>query len=241
MHRRGALAGLLLSMLFVQPRAFADDRGQMVRAAPLRGDAEWPPRRLFNAALDAEERGNLTLAVQLYMSARLAARDSIADELYARGAGLRLVRILAGFDDDAAAAAAMLVTKEAEARPTTDLAPLIRTLMRRFERTDDKELTYLTGKIASIRVKPSGLAYIELDLDDAVTEGEKRTIVAEAAVGPFSAGDPVRVLARKEGMRTLTRWRLVAMSHVKADGWQILAVNGLPGAAGPAYGALLTN
>src|SRR5262249_17872838 len=151
-----------------------DDREQLVRAAPLRGDPEWPPRRLFNAALSAEEQGNKTLAVQLYMSARLAARDSLADELYARGAGLRLVRILAGYDDDAAAAAAMLVTKEAGPKATTDLAPLIRTLMRRFERTDDKELTYLTGVISAIRFKPTGVAMIELKLDDAVKEGEKR-------------------------------------------------------------------
>jgi hypothetical protein len=238
--RASALLLLFAGVLAVRP-GLAQDRDLLLRAAPLRGDPEWAPRRLFNAALNAEEQGNVTLAVQLYMSARLANRDSIADELYARGAGLRLVRILAGYDDDAAAAAAMLVTKEAGARATTDLAPLIRSLMRRFDRSDDKELNYITGTIASIRVKPAGTALIELRLDDAVKEGEKRIVVAEGPVGPFSAGDPVRVLARREVMRALTQWRLVAMSHAKADGWQILAVNGLPGEPGPAYGALLTN
>jgi hypothetical protein len=238
---RPASAILFLFTVLAARSADAAEDKQLVRAAPLRGDPDWSPRRLFNAALSAEEQGNRTLAVQLYMSARLAARDSIADELYARGAGLRLVRILAGYDDDAAAAAAMLVTKEAGPRATTDLAPLIRTLMRRFERSDDRELTYLTGTIGAIRVKSSGEAYIELHLDDAVKEGEKRTIVAEGPVGPFSAGDPVRVLAKRDVIRALTRWRLVAMAHARADGWQILSVSGLPGEPGPAYGALLTN
>src|SRR5262245_33086245 len=101
------------SALWTSATAFASQDEKIVRAAPLRQDNEWPPRRLFNAGLDAEQHGNLTLAVQLYMSARLAVRTSIADELYVRGAALRLVRILSGYDDDAAAAVATLIKEEA--------------------------------------------------------------------------------------------------------------------------------
>jgi hypothetical protein len=206
---------------------------ELLRAAPLRGDPEWSPRRLFNAGLAAEDNGNKTLAVQLYMSARLAARGGIADDLYARGAGLRLVRVLAGYDDDAAAAAAYLVQREAGVRATTDLAPLIRTLLRRFDRD---ELALLTGTIMSVRVqKTTGHALVALHTED----GERRVVYAEGFVGPFSAGDPVRVLVKKENSRSAASYRLVAMSHAKADGWQILGVSGLPGEAGPAYGAPL--
>lgn len=227
---------LLGAVLGAPSAARAEGEVELVRAAPLRGDAEWPPRRLFNAGLDAEERGNKTLAVQLYMSARLAARGSVADQLYARGAGLRLVRILAGYDDDAAAAAAMLVDREASGdRATTDLAPLIRTLLRRVERAEGGELSILTGTIASIRVLPSGQASIELEAAGA----ERTMILAEGPVGPFSAGDPVRAVVRKESSRAAASWRLIGMGLAGADGWQLLAVAGLPGEPGPAYGALM--
>lgn len=214
------------------------DQEKIVRAAPLRQDAEWPPRRLFNAGLDAEQRGNLTVAVQLYMSARLAERASVADELYARGAALRLVRILSGYDDDAAAAVASLIKDEAGDRTSTDLAPLLRSMIRRIERASEKEeLSFMTGTISSIRVPHgSGHALIELRLND---EGERRIIAAEGPVGPFSAGDPVRVMVRRDSARAAAGWKLIGMAHAKADGWQILAITGLPGDAGPAYGALI--
>lgn len=226
------LASLVASFVLAPVAAVADD-AQLVRAAPLRGDAEWPPRRLFNAGLEAEQQGNKTRAVQLYMSARLAGRGTIADDLYARGAGLRLVRILAGYDDDAATAAALLVTGEAGEKTTTDLAPLIRTLLRRVER-DDQELQVLRGTIASIRFQ-QGRASIELTLAD----GERRIIAADGSVGPFSAGDEVRAFVRRDSTRAAASWRLVGMGHAKSDGWQLLAVSGLPGEAGPAYGALM--
>jgi hypothetical protein len=221
----------LLAVAALEARA--EDQ-KIVRAAPLRQDAEWPPRRLFNAGLDAEQRGNLTLAVQLYMSARLAVRVSIADDLYARGAALRLVRILSGYDDDAAAAVASLIKEET----STDLAPLIRSLTRRIERWGEKEeLAFMTGTIASIRVPHNAAhALIELRLNE---EGERRIIAAEGPVGPFSAGDPVRVMVRKDHSRAASSWKLIGMAHAKADGWQILAISGLPGDPGPAYGALI--
>src|SRR5262245_30870241 len=221
------LLGSLLLGTALEVRA--EDQ-QIVRAAPLRQDAEWPPRRLFNAGLDAEQRGNLTLAVQLYMSARLAVRVSIADDLYARGAALRLVRILSGYDDDAAAAVASLIKEET----STDLAPLIRSLTRRIERSGEKdELAFMTGTIASVRVpNHASHALIELRLND---EGDRRIIAAEGPVGPFSAGDPVRVIVRKDPTRASSSWRLIGMAHAKADGWQILAISGLPGDPGPAY------
>jgi hypothetical protein len=171
------------------------------------------------------------------MSARLAVRVSVADELYARGAALRLVRILSAHDDDAAAAVAALIKEEATDRTTTDLAPLIRSLLRRFEK-ESRDLSFMTGTIASVRV-PSGSSYalIELNLDGG--EGERRIIAAEGPVGPFSAGDPVRVLVRKDNTRASSSWKLIGMAHAKADGWQILAISNLPGEPGPAYGALI--
>jgi hypothetical protein len=222
---------------FLAASAQAEEQ-KIVRAAPLRQDAEWPPRRLFNAGLDAEQKGNLTHAVQLYMSARLAQRVSIADDLYVRGAALRLVRILSGYDDDAAAAVATLIKEEAGDRASTDLAPLIRSLLRRADKAnDDHELSFMTGTIVSIRV-PSGAsnALIELRLDG---EGERRIIGAEGPVGPFSAGDPVRVMVKRDSARAASSWKLIGMAHAKADGWQILAISGLPGEPGPAYGALI--
>lgn len=234
-----ALHLLLLSVaaLATALPARAEDE-KIIRAAPLRQDSDWPPRRLFNAGLDAEQHGNITFAVQLYMSARLAVRASVADDLYARGAALRLVRILAGYDDDAAAAVASLIREEAGERTTTDLAPLLRSLIRHIERGADKEeMVFMLGTIASIRV-PQGAthALIELRLDN---EGERRIIAAEGPVGPFSAGDPVRVVVKKDNTRAASSWKLIGMAHAKADGWQILAIAGLPGEPGPAYGALI--
>lgn len=229
-----AVAALLT---FIAAPAQADEQ-KIVRAAPLRQDSDWPPRRLFNAGLEAEQKGNLVVAVQLYMSARLASRVSIADDLYARGAALRLVRILSAHDDDAAAAVATLIKEEAGDRTSTDLAPLIRSLIRRADRANDEhELSFMTGTIASIRVPNNASnALIELRLEG---EGERRIISAEGPVGPFSAGDPVRVMVKRDNTRAASAWKLIGMAHAKADGWQILAISGLPGAPGPAYGALI--
>jgi hypothetical protein len=202
----------------------------LVRAAPVRGGDVQSPRRLFNTGLSEEEGGNFTRAVQYYLSARLSLRHSFADELYARGAGYRLVRILAGYDDDAAAAAAMLVSVEADATLSSDLAPLIRSLLNRdLERTK--------GVISSIRFRPRDhQSVIELEVEG---EEEKRLILADGVVGPFSAGDQVRILIRKDRKHAFAGWRLIAIGHADADGWQMLAVTGLPGEAGEAYGALL--
>lgn len=211
---------------------------QLVRAAPVRGTRIQSPRRLFNSGLVEEEQGNVTRAVQFYLSARLSIRRSFADELYARGAGYRLVRILAGYDDDAAAAAAMLVSDEAESPATSDLAPLVRTLLRRLD--DDgtgADLEVALGVIASVRYKPrTRQTVIEIMAEE---ENERRLVLAEGPVGPFSAGDPVRILVRRDRSRAYAGWRLVAVGHAEADGWQLLSVSGLPGQAGDEYGALL--
>lgn len=210
---------------------------QLVRAAPIRGTRIQSPRRLFNTGLAQEEQGNVTKAVQFYLSARLSVRHSFADELYARGAGYRLVRILAGYDDDAAAAAAMLVSDEADSPVTSDLAPLVRTLLRRL---DDEgagpDLESARGVIVSVRYKPRTEQTVIEVMED---EEERRLVLAEGPVGPFSAGDPVRILVRRDRHRAFAGWRLVAIGHAKADGWQLLSVSGLPGQAGAEYGVLL--
>jgi hypothetical protein len=207
----------------------------LVRAAPLRTGEIQSPRRLFNTGLQEEEQGNLTRAVQFYLSARLSLRRSIADELYARGAAYRLVRILAGYDDDAAAAAALLVASET-LTPTSDLAPLIRTLLRRLdEGRHGPDLQAIQGVIASIRYRArDDLTVIELE------EGsERRLILTEGVVGPVSAGDRVRVMVRRDRKHAIAGWRLIAIGAVEGFSWQMLAVSGLPGDAGEAQGALL--
>ncbi len=242
---------LALALLLVAPEAFAKPEasrteviprsrdggsGVLVRAAPLRTGAILSPRRLFNNGLSEEEQGNMTRAVQYYLSARLSARHSFADQLYARGAGYRLVRVLAGYDDDAAAAAAMLVS---EIDPSSsDLAPLIRTLLRRLDdEGDGADLVTKKGVILSIRYRVhEKQSVLEMDLDG---DDEKQLILADGGVGPFSAGDRVRVLVRRDRKRAYAGWRLIAVGHADADGWQMLAVSGLPGDAGEAYGALL--
>jgi hypothetical protein len=210
----------------------AQAKPTLVRAAPLRGGELQSPRRLFNIGLNEEEQGNLTRAVQFYLSARLSVRHSFADELYARGAGYRLVRILAGYDDDAAAAAAMLVSSDADAPISSDLAPLIRTLLRRLM----EDLESKKGVISSIRYRArENQTVIEIEgLDD-----ERQLILAEGSVGPFSAGDRVRILMRRDRKQALAGWRLVAIGPSENDSWQMLAVSGLPGEPGEAYGSLL--
>jgi hypothetical protein len=209
----------------------AQPKPTLVRAAPLRSGDVQSPRRLFNTGLSEEEQGNLTRAVQYYLSARLSIRHSFADELYARGAGYRLVRILAGYDDDAAAAAAMLVSSD-DTTLSSDLAPLIRTLLRRL--MDDLEAK--KGVISSIRYRAKdNHTVIEIEGQD----DERQLILAEGSVGPFSAGDRVRILMRRDRKQAYAGWRLVAMGPAENDSWQMLAVSGLPGEPGEAYGALL--
>jgi hypothetical protein len=205
----------------------APDR-QLIRAASVTGNESWSPRRLFNAGLDEEEQGDPVAAVRLYLSARLSQRQSFADQLYARGAGLRLVRVLATVDEDAAIAAALLVTAEADGS-TTDLAPLIRTLLRRLDTSSD--LMVVRGVIAAVRYHKK-LAVSVLELEPEAGD-DRRLIIAEGTVGPFTAGDEVKLLVRRDPSRALAAWRMVAMGRGNADGWQLISVVGLPAEAGP--------
>lgn len=225
MSRAAGFGVVLLALVGLSTEAGATER-QLVRAAPVAGNESWSPRRLFNAALEGEQRGDLVGAVQLYLSARLSQRLSYADQLYARGAGLRMVRVLAGFDDDAATAAALMVSAEAERGAATDLAPLIRSLLHRLQR--DGELEVLRGTIAAIRFhKRLGVSIVEVEDQD--TE-ERRVVLAEGTLGPFSAGDAVRMLVKRDQTRALASWRMIAVGPGAADGWQLLSVQGLPGA-----------
>jgi hypothetical protein len=178
---------------------------------------------LFNAGLAAEEEGNLARACQLYMAARLATRTAFADGLYARGAGLRLLRVLAGRDEDAATAAAILV---ANAARVSDLEPLARLLLKRLD-GEASEIEQWIGTILSVRYSPgSGHVSVELSADEA---GEMRVVESEAPIGPFSAGDRVRVLMRRVSGRAAFAWRVVAVAGEQADGWQLMRVRALPG------------
>lgn len=217
----GALSLVLaLAAVAAEPETSAP---RLVSAAPTRAGEEWSPRRLFNAGLRAEERGDLTLACQLYMAARLAPRLAFADELYARGAALRKLRLLAGRDDDAAAAAATLIGDSGDAG---DLAPLLRTLLRRLDPGVREPLEVVNGQIISVRFhRPTGQVLVELEVDG----GDRRVLEADGTVGPFSAGHRVAVVMRRIRGKAAVGWRLVAMGAEHADGWQILRVRGLPG------------
>lgn len=195
--------------------------GRFMVAASTRSE-EQSPRRLFNQGLRAEESGNLALACQLFMAARLAARDSVADALYARGAALRLVRVLAGRDDDAASAAAVLIEDGGE---SSDLAPLVRSLLRRVH-GDRAAVELLSATLVSTRwTRATDSVLLELELDD----GERRVVEADAPVSPLSAGLRIRALVRKTSGRAASSWRLVAMGREHADGWQLIRVTDLPG------------
>lgn len=197
----------------------------LVRAAPAAGTATWSPRRLFNAGLAAEERHDPQAAIELYLAARLSARSAFADELYAKGAGLRLVRVLSRFDEDAATAVALHVADEARGQGTTDLAPLIRTLVRRVMGKRRTDLELVRGRIDAIRYREAdGAAVVDIGLPS----GAKRVVAAHGPVGPFSAGDNVRVLIRRERHGSWAEWRLISMSYKKQDGWKLIAVEGLP-------------
>jgi hypothetical protein len=225
----------IAALLALAPAAAqaAEPAARLVFAAPPRAGEEWPPRRLFNSGLEAEERGNLVMACQLYLASRLATRASLADELYARGAALRLVRILLGYDDDAAVAAALLAAPAAEG---SDLAPVVRGLVRRLERGAERNLELLSGTLLSVRFqRSSGQVFLELDPDG----GERRIIAAESPVGPFSAGQRVKMLIQRLRGNANAGWRLLALAGDHADGWQIIRVRGLPGSPAPADGELL--
>lgn len=217
------VSGVLALVLAGAPAAVA-------RPALVRADAEArpgpSPRRLFNMGLVAEQRGDGLTAVARYMAARLAPRTSFADDLYARGAGLRLLRLLAGRDDDAAAAVAAALASDGSAKPGTDLSPLVRSLLRRLER----EFLVVEGIIEGVKLDAEGGT--RLVIRDGA--GAEHVIRAPAPVGPFTAGDAVRVVARRhlEGEATL-----VALGHTESDAWRLMAVRGLA-AAGAALGAL---
>ncbi|MEQ9498326.1 MAG: hypothetical protein RIT81_15745 [Deltaproteobacteria bacterium] len=224
---RFAPALLFATLAFTQ---VAEASPTLVRAAPTTGTTVWSPRRLFNAALAAEENGGSVEAVRLYLAARLAPRKSYADQMYAKGAGLRLVRILAGYDDDAATAAAMLVDDEARRSGYTDLAPLIRSLVRRME-DPEADLQIVRGRIDAVRYRPADdAAVVRLRLRD----GSLRVFAAHGPVGPFSAGDQIRALVRREQFGQWAHWRLVSLSYAGDDGWGLLAVDNLPRSNGQA-------
>ena len=193
----------------------------LVRAAEAAPVAQ-SPRRLFNLGLGAEERGDGTHAVARYLAAGLVPRSSFADALYARGAALRLVRLLAGRDDDAAAAVACLVATDDGLRPGTDLSPLLRSLLARVE----QDLILAEGILSSVRLDAAGGAILEV-LDGS---GGVLTIHAPAPVAPFSAGDGVRVLARQRAGGPV---ELLALGQAEVGAWRRLAVRGL-GRAGVA-------
>ncbi|MFO0726773.1 MAG: hypothetical protein U1E65_23500 [Myxococcota bacterium] len=218
--RHAILIALALSA--VAGPSSADESSRLVFAAPTRAGEEWSARRLFNAALRSEERGNLLAACQLFMASRLAPRSSFADVLYARGAALRLVRLLAGRDDDAALAAAMLIEDKGE---TSDLGPLIRTLMRRLE-SERSEVELMTGTLLSLRYNPrTERVTIEVEVDG----GDRKIIEADGAVAPFSAGNRVTALVRRVSGRASAGLHLIGLSKEGHDGWTMLRIHGLPG------------
>jgi hypothetical protein len=194
--------------------AHADPPRLLSAAAPRSGHDS--PRRLFNLGLRAEEEGDRRKACRLYLAVRLALRASYADELYARGAALRLVRLLVGEDEDAALAAAVLADGDAIG-DASDLFPIVRGLMRRFGR--DAEL--VQGLIVSVRYqKTSGEVLIELENDAA----ERRIVAADGPIAPFSAGQRVRaLLVRAEG-RASAAFDLVAIGADASDAWSLLRV-----------------
>jgi hypothetical protein len=195
--------------------ALGPETPALVRAADAPTHAP-SPRRLFNLGLGAEEVGDGGGAVARYMAAGLVPRSSFADALYARGAALRLIRFLAGRDDDAAAAVATLLSGDDEVRPGTELSPLLRSLLVRVE----QELVLSEGILSSVRLDPHGGAILEI-LDGS---GGARVVHAPAPVAPFSAGDGVRFLAR-QGAGGATE--LVALGAVDTGAWRLLAVRGL--------------
>lgn len=214
---------LLVALLGPSAPALADAPSRFVVAASTRAD-EQSPRRLFNAGLRAEESGNLARACQLFMAARLVVKASVADELYARGAALRLVRILAGRDDDAALAAALLIEDRGD---SSDLGPLVRSLLKRFA-SGQAALELAEGMIVAARyVKSSETVVLELELPG----GELRVVEAEGTIAPLSAGQKVRLLVKKVRGRAAAGWSVVALGRDRAEGWQLLRVDGLPGMA----------
>ncbi len=216
-----AAISLALAIVAAQP----DPEPRLLLAAPTRTGVEASPRRLFNAALRAQEKGDLALAVQLFMAARLAPRLSFADELYARGAAQRQVRLLAGRDDDAAAAAAVMIGNHKN--EAGDLEALIRTLLRRFDPGHSDALEIANGTLMSVRFhRPTGRVWIEIEIDGA----ERRLIEADGPIGPFSAGHRVAIVMAKLHGKAAIGWRLIAMGGERSDGWQILSARGVPGA-----------
>lgn len=176
------------------------------------------PRRLFNLGLADEEASRPTDAVARYLAARGVPRSSFADALYARGAGLRLLRLLAGRDDDAAAAVAFALARDGDAKPGEELSPLVRSLLARV----DRDLLAIEGLVVGMRITKNGEAEVEV----ADAEGRRHRVLAPAPVRPFTAGDEVRVVARAHPDAPTAPARLVAMGAKAAAAWALLAVRG---------------
>lgn len=212
------MQGWAIGMIALVSLAVTDgaSAAALVQAAPTEGRAA-SPRRLFNMGLAAEEKGDGLGAVARYMAARAVPRTSFADTLYARGAGLRLIRLLAGRDDDAAAAIATALAQDGGSRPGTDLSPLVRSLLAHVER----DLEVLEGVLVAVRLDAEGGT--ELRVVDA--EGVSRLIRAIAPVRPFTAGDAVRVLVRR-GPEAVAQ--LVAMGPKADQAWRLLEVRSVP-------------
>lgn len=209
-----ALAALLAQADLGAPRLIAAGDGFETAA--------WSARRWFNAGLVAEEAKDLPAACAAFLAALSTQGDGVADEVYSRGAGLRLVRVLAGRDDDAATAAALLV---APAR-FSELGPLIRMLRRRVE-TGDGGLEEASGLLASVRVdRGSGRVALELE-----TEAGSRIVLAPGSVAPFSAGDRVRALLKRTRGSATAGWEIIALGYANASGWRLLRVAGLDAAS----------
>lgn len=202
--------------------ADADERPtELVRAAAPTSGRVPSPRRLFNSGLAAEEQGQGPQAVARYLQARMVPRTSFADALYARGAGLRLLRLLAGRDDDAATAIAALLARDGEPEPGSELSPLMRSLLARV----GERLEVWTGVVTAVTLDRAGGAWLTLRRPD----GDARKVWSPAPVSPFSAGDPARVVARRRG----DDYVLVALGRPETRTWGLLAVRGLERATLP--------
>jgi len=205
-----AIGALVASLVASAPSG--TDAPALVHAAPTEGRAA-SPRRLFNMGLAAEEQGDGLAAVARYMAARAVPRTSFADSLYARGAGLRLIRLLAGRDDDAAAAVATALAQDDGPGPGTELSPLVRSLLAHVER----DLLSVQGILVSVRLDAQG----GTDLVVVDAGGVAHSVHAIAPVHPFTAGDSVRFLARRVGQAAA---HLVAMARSEVLAWRLLEV-----------------
>ncbi len=177
------------------------------------------PRQLFNQGLGHEERGERTEAIRAYLAAGLGSKSSFADELYAQGAGLRLVRLLAGEDDDAALAVAIGLAGEVDQEEPA--SPLLRSLLSRLN-LERARWQHGKASIASVRYRTEdNLSLIELRKEG----GKRQVVLAKGRISPFTAGDQIRVVLRKESKKALAGWRLVAMGYQSEPAWRLLGLS----------------